>query len=69
MFYDLFVVSIHQKGNEIHYYHGKVNVRGASQVSQQPKTQNVRKLGSFQKITGILKYDGEYTAGFPKGKF
>ena len=38
MFYDLFVVSIHQKGNEIHYYHGKVNVRGASQVSQQPKT-------------------------------
>ena len=69
MFYDFLQFLFTKSETKLHYYHGKVNVRGASQVSQQHKTQNVRKLGSFQKITGILKYDGEYTAGFPKGKF
>ena len=50
------------------YYHQKENVSGvASGVAERLKT--LRKLGNFKKIPEMLRFDGQYSADNPKGKF
>ena len=43
---------------ELLYYHQKVNVWVASQVAEQLKTQDLKKLGNFKKISEMLGLDG-----------
>ena len=42
---------------ELDYYHQKVNVRVTSRVHEQLKM-DLRKLGNFKRITGMLGYHG-----------
>ena len=56
-------------GVELDYYHHRVNVRVSSRVVARIKTQDLRKLGKFEKIPEILGFDGEYPAAHPKAKF
>ena len=43
---------------ELDYYQQKVNVRDASQVTEQLRL-DLRKLGNFKKIPEMLGFDGE----------
>ena len=51
---------------ELDWYHQKVNTRVASQVVERPKTQDLRKLGSYKKIHEMFGFNGEYPAVHPK---
>ena len=54
---------------EVDYYHQKVNVRVASRIAEQVKTQDLRKSVNFKKIPETLGFDGEYPVVHPKAKF
>ena len=54
---------------ELDYYHQKVNVWVVSRVAKRLNTYDLRKLGSFKKISEMLGYDGEYPAVHRKAKF
>ena len=51
------------------YYHQKVNIRVASQVAKQLKTQDLRKLETFKKISEMLGIDDQFPAIQTKAKF
>ena len=54
---------------KLDYYHQKVSVQVASQIAERLKTQDLRKLGNFNKIPETLAFDGEYPAVQSKAKF
>ena len=54
---------------KLDYYHQKVNVRVASRVAEPLKTSDLRKLGNFKEIPGMLGFYGKYPVVHPKAKF
>ena len=54
---------------ELDWYHQKVSVLVASRLAKQLKTYDLRKSCNFEKILGMLGFDGEYLAGHPKPNF
>ena len=53
---------------KLDYYHQKVSVRVTSRVAEGLKTQDLRKLGNFKKVLGMIGFGGECLAGRPKAK-
>ena len=49
-------------------YHQKVNVRVSSRVTEQIKTQDLRKLRNFKKTPETLGSEGDYSVGTPKSQ-
>ena len=54
---------------ELDYSQQKVRARFASRVPERLKTEDLRQLGTFQKIPDMLPFDGEYPVVQPKAKF
>ena len=54
--------------SELHYYHQRVNVQVASRVLERRKTQDLRKLRNFKKISEKLGTDSKSSVGYPKAK-
>ena len=54
---------------ELDYYHQKLSVWVASQVSKRLKALDRRKLGNFKKTPEMLQFDEEYPAVQLKAKF
>ena len=53
----------------MNYYHQKVNVRFASRVAEKLKTQDLRKLGNFKRISEKLGIGGKSLGGQTKAKY
>ena len=53
---------------KLDYYHQKVSVRVTSRVAEGLKTQDLRKLGNFKKVLGMIGFGGECLAGRPNAK-
>ena len=45
-----------------------MSVRVTSRVAEGLKTQDLRKLGNFKKVLGMIGFGGERLAGRPKAK-
>ena len=53
---------------ELDYYHQKVNVGVSSHFAKRLKTDDLRELGNFKKISEMLGVHDEYPAGYSKAK-
>ena len=61
-FYVLEQFPLTKNHTELNYYHQKVNVWVARQLSNE----NLRKLGNFKKFPEIIKIDNEFTVDYLK---